>query len=1106
MFIHSAHIFIGAINEIAPIFDEYIKRMSSSNILDYYNLIKCYTESSQLIIENSEVSHKTVNNEDLKRIFRGLYDKSVIIGSSTAIEMKLVFYFVLNEQNSIQEIKRIVDIVNTLNRNFTFEFIGLTPDVINSINGHERDRYVEPSDYSRNVEDIINLKKSLDNFCSRFILIRNRTECGQSLNFSRDSLAIILAEYAQIIIEKYHQLYPQTIYPGDVTGLGVSIMSLDKFYFVNYLKDKAYLKALENINVNQEEVDINKINNVVQVLLKEHVNVFEDFYKKYIKPQIETKVSLDSIVVSSTQQLDSFIKVLYDKITSFIDEKELSLPEKQAVFAVLLGLDDRLIYNFKFANSTLQFDDCLKDSIAILLESNNKLTSMGYDEDGNPIYKPGPLKSPLDDEAKAIYPYDELKKTRTEIVEISSFIRDCEAEIEVLENSQSQMEIRGRRLTKDGFVYNDIVYKSNHKVDEEPLQETYEPSNVIPKNSIDLSKYFTKIKNQGELGSCTVFTITSIYEYILSRNTKNELDLSEGFVFYQTNVKNNNIDGGSTYKEVIDIIAKIGICEEELYPYEKVLTEAPTENANIKASEHQIVKAMNVKVAHKDITSAISEGYPVAISLKIYDSFSAEYNGLISTPTKEEIEKGESYSHAMVICGYDETKKLYKVRNSWGENFGDKGYCYIPYDYIEDKKLNPFCCIITETKDGKVTLCESENEFSINLDETDVFVKSILLKNTVQEQKKTLANKETRYNLLTTLYQQLLIDLRKPEVINNIRKGTNEKLKQVVDEKETEYRKIKEENNKTLDDYKKDTRSFYWINIGLCLFIIAVLLIFDIFNYWWLCCIPLVILIVGWSTRFYRLKLLRNKLNEELANIGSQIAYYKKHSESIDLKLYLSSRIVSKLQEIRNKMVDNYNGVKLLLGNLKVWYSETSDAIQTMDCSMPPPILSVLDNQKLTDYFDDRQTDFVKEVDFSAIIKSILDSEINDDTIKNWKESTEMVVSGKLYNLVGNFNMYSYLAGLGRFEFLKDDNMTLQQLLIKMNGLSKIFVPTNILNANITQNQTVFLKVPDEARANWHNQMTQSFTQNPNHIDCINEEKLIVVTTKELKKQEVVMS
>ena len=38
----------------------------------------------------------------------------------------------------------------------------------------------------------------------------------------------------------------------------------------------------------------------------------------------------------------------------------------------------------------------------------------------------------------------------------------------------------------------------------------------------------------------------------------------------------------------------------------------------------------------------------------------------------------------MVIVGYDDETRFYRVRNSWGRSFGDKGYCYIPYSYFED--------------------------------------------------------------------------------------------------------------------------------------------------------------------------------------------------------------------------------------------------------------------------------------------------------------------------------------------------------------------------------------------------------------------------------------
>ena len=38
--------------------------------------------------------------------------------------------------------------------------------------------------------------------------------------------------------------------------------------------------------------------------------------------------------------------------------------------------------------------------------------------------------------------------------------------------------------------------------------------------------------------------------------------------------------------------------------------------------------------------------------------------------------------HAVVICGYDDNNRELIARNSWGTYWGDKGYFYIPYEYL----------------------------------------------------------------------------------------------------------------------------------------------------------------------------------------------------------------------------------------------------------------------------------------------------------------------------------------------------------------------------------------------------------------------------------------
>jgi C1A family cysteine protease len=78
----------------------------------------------------------------------------------------------------------------------------------------------------------------------------------------------------------------------------------------------------------------------------------------------------------------------------------------------------------------------------------------------------------------------------------------------------------------------------------------------------------------------------------------------------------------------------------------------------------------------------------------LYESFESEAvarTGKIPMPkrTKERVLGG----HAMLVVGYkDKSPSLPDqgyviVRNSWGEQWGDKGYCYIPYKMMRDSEI-----------------------------------------------------------------------------------------------------------------------------------------------------------------------------------------------------------------------------------------------------------------------------------------------------------------------------------------------------------------------------------------------------------------------------------
>jgi C1A family cysteine protease len=39
--------------------------------------------------------------------------------------------------------------------------------------------------------------------------------------------------------------------------------------------------------------------------------------------------------------------------------------------------------------------------------------------------------------------------------------------------------------------------------------------------------------------------------------------------------------------------------------------------------------------------------------------------------------------HAICIVGYDDTKKRWKFKNSWGTGWSAKGYGFLPYEYMK---------------------------------------------------------------------------------------------------------------------------------------------------------------------------------------------------------------------------------------------------------------------------------------------------------------------------------------------------------------------------------------------------------------------------------------
>ncbi len=206
---------------------------------------------------------------------------------------------------------------------------------------------------------------------------------------------------------------------------------------------------------------------------------------------------------------------------------------------------------------------------------------------------------------------------------------------------------------------------------------------------VDLRPYMTAVENQGSIGSCTANAAAGAYEYLINRKQGiNNYDVSRLFLYYNSRVLagEEDNDAGAINYNVITSLQKTGICDEQMWPYDtRKFKQKPPKECYQVAKENRIDKFEYVETDLEAWKSALAEGYPIFFGALVFSSISNPRHGVVPMPRRGDQELG---GHAMLCVGYSEPDRVFIVRNSWGEQYGDRGYCYIPYDYLMDENLN----------------------------------------------------------------------------------------------------------------------------------------------------------------------------------------------------------------------------------------------------------------------------------------------------------------------------------------------------------------------------------------------------------------------------------
>lgn len=207
-------------------------------------------------------------------------------------------------------------------------------------------------------------------------------------------------------------------------------------------------------------------------------------------------------------------------------------------------------------------------------------------------------------------------------------------------------------------------------------------------NKFSRRQLFGSVRNQGQYGSCVGFGAGGVKDGQEGVNYPGGgVTISPLFIYTCCKQMDGIPTVEGTYPRVaMEVLHKLGACKEQTFPYSKMswpmMTAIPP-GANEEAKTFKIGAYARVQTV-AEVKQALVEDGPVLGAVLVCSNFMfPEPGGLIGIP------EGTVYGgHAVCVVGYDDTKTwrghagFFEVRNSWGPDWGDEGYCWIPYDFF----------------------------------------------------------------------------------------------------------------------------------------------------------------------------------------------------------------------------------------------------------------------------------------------------------------------------------------------------------------------------------------------------------------------------------------
>lgn len=203
---------------------------------------------------------------------------------------------------------------------------------------------------------------------------------------------------------------------------------------------------------------------------------------------------------------------------------------------------------------------------------------------------------------------------------------------------------------------------------------------------VDYSSETAPVGDQEYTGSCVGWAAThGLYRWLYFKKTGTVQYFSVRFLWMSSKeidqwVPNVTFDlSGTSIRDAFKVLRKYGVCTDTRWPFNQQLPDPDAENDILQEALQYRIGNYHLLSDNDERLYHLANIGPFVIGVPVYSNWSEiTDDGLVPDPS------GLLYGgHAVLVVGYDESKKQFRFQNSWGPNWGDKGYGYFTYEYVE---------------------------------------------------------------------------------------------------------------------------------------------------------------------------------------------------------------------------------------------------------------------------------------------------------------------------------------------------------------------------------------------------------------------------------------